>query len=234
LPNCQKEPTSDKLVRQALNYALDRQRITDSIWQGLAKPEALPWSSSSPAYDASKNTAYAFDLEKAQALLNQAGVSNLAFDISWTTAVPDYAKAAQIYQADLAKLGITTTLKPLEGPVYFAALQGLTYTGLMFSGGLNGHLAPGSMILGPFYGPTVNNSGFTDDGYTQLANAVLTAVDPDKQNVLYAQLNDYYLDQSWVMPISQNPPHMIARTSVQGLRYDGREALLLQDVSIAA
>ena len=131
LPNCKKELTSDKRVRQALNYALDRQRITDSVWQGLAKPEALPWSSTSPAYEASKNTAYAFDLDKARALLTSAGVSNAQLDISWPTSVPDYAKVAQIYQADLAKIGVVTTLKPLEPPAYAAALQGFTYGGVM-------------------------------------------------------------------------------------------------------
>ena len=67
----------------------------------------------------------------------------------------------------------------------------------------------------------------------ECANKVLAETDSAKQKTLYAQLNDYYLDQSWVIPVSQNPPHLIARSNVRGLRYDGREGLVLQDISLA-
>ena len=66
-------PTDNKLVRQALSYALDRKRIVDTIFSGSGTPEALPWETNSLAYDAAKNNAYGFDLEKAKSLLSQAG-----------------------------------------------------------------------------------------------------------------------------------------------------------------
>jgi peptide/nickel transport system substrate-binding protein len=229
LPNCKQAPTNNKLVRQALSYAIDRQRITATIWKGLATPEALPWSPSSPAYDAAKNKAYAFDLDRSKALLAQAGVSNLELDLAWSTAASDHRDVAQIYQADLAKIGITTTLKPLEPATYAAQRNANTYN-LLIAGGLNGHLLPGALILGPYYGPQVNYSGFTDDEYVQLSNRVLAATEPALQTSLYAQLNDYYLDQAWVIPVSQNPPHLVARANVRGLRYDGREGIPLTDL----
>jgi peptide/nickel transport system substrate-binding protein len=233
LPNCTRPPTNDKLVRQALNYALDRQRISSSIWHGLAAPEALPWSPLSPAFDAAKNEAYGFDLGKARHLLEQAGVSDLQFDISWPSTVPDHRSVAQIYQADLAKIGVATTLKPLEPAATSASYRDKSYSGLIMGSGLNGHLLPGAMILGPFYGPQTNFSGFTDDAYARLSDKMLAATDSSVQQLLYAQLNDYYLDQSWVLPVSQNPPHLIARANVQGLRYQGRESVPLADLWLA-
>jgi ABC-type transport system substrate-binding protein len=66
-----------------------------------------------------------------------------------------------------------------------------------------------------------------------LFNQVLTETDPAKQTSLYNQLNDYILDQSWTMPVMQNPPHLAARSNVRGLRYDAHEALAIADVWLA-
>jgi peptide/nickel transport system substrate-binding protein len=233
LPNCKRTPTDNKWVRQALNYALDRQRIASTIWQGLAIAETLPWSPSSPAYDPVGASAYGFDLDRASALLARAGVTNAQLDITFSAATPDHATVAQMYQADLAKIGVATTLTPADPAHFVSELQTVGYDGLMISGGLNGHLLPGALILGPYYGPRVNYSGFGDDAYDALSSEVLAATDATRQHALYAQLNNYYLDQSWVLPVSQDPPHLIAQARVRGLRYDGREAIPLQDLWLA-
>src|SRR5262249_13477106 len=89
---------SDKRVRQAMNYAFDRQRVASSVLQGLVGGAiALPWPQNSPAFDASKNSTYAFDLNKAAALLKEAGVSHLETEITYSTAnfAGEYASTAQ-------------------------------------------------------------------------------------------------------------------------------------------
>ena len=87
-PNVKFKPLDDKRVRQALNYALDRKRIADTVLLGLVGPENLPWPANSPAYEPAKNNVYAFDLDKAKALLTQAGVSNLALDFVYAPTLP--------------------------------------------------------------------------------------------------------------------------------------------------
>ena len=77
-PNVTFKPLDDKRVRQALNYAIDRKRIADTVLLGLVGPEDLPWPTNSPAYEAAKNTHYAFDLDKAKSMLASAG-----FQFSW-------------------------------------------------------------------------------------------------------------------------------------------------------
>ena len=69
VPNTTVAPLDNKQVRQALNYAIDRQRILDQVLQGIGRTENLPWAPSSPAYEPDKNTRYAFDLDKARSLL---------------------------------------------------------------------------------------------------------------------------------------------------------------------
>ncbi|MBV9578408.1 MAG: ABC transporter substrate-binding protein, partial [Chloroflexi bacterium] len=56
--NTKQPPLDDKRVRQAFNYAMDRKRFTDTIMRGTADPIDLPWSATSPAYDATKNGVY--------------------------------------------------------------------------------------------------------------------------------------------------------------------------------
>src|SRR4029453_15406001 len=69
-------PLNNKTVRQAMNYALDRKRFTDSVMFGLGKVQSLPWLPGSPAFEQSHDTAYGYDLDKARSLLAEAGVGN--------------------------------------------------------------------------------------------------------------------------------------------------------------
>ena len=88
-------------------------------------------------------------------------------------------------------------------------------------------------MQGTLFGVDGNFAGFQDDAYLRLVNEVLLATDPGKQSVLYAQLNDYFLDQSWILPVTQAPPHLAAQANVDGLGYDAHEALVLSDVWLA-
>jgi peptide/nickel transport system substrate-binding protein len=231
--NCSRAPTDNRVVRQALNYAIDRRRMADVIWHGLAEPRALPWSTTSPAYDAAKNASFGFDLVKAQSMLAQSGVPNFHLDLSWPATTPDYPTLAQIYQADLAKIGVDATLKPLEPAVFNKTRNDNAWQGLQFGGSVLGHLRPASQLSGGNYGPDLNYSHFKDDAYNQLASELTTEIDPDRQRLLYRQLNDYWLDQSFVMVLLQNPEHHVARVGVNGLRYDGNLSLVLPDVWLA-
>ncbi|HEU0166328.1 MAG TPA: ABC transporter substrate-binding protein, partial [Chloroflexota bacterium] len=112
-------PFDKKELRQALNYAIDRKRFVDTIEGGVGEPEALPWLAASPAYDATKKNAYTFDLAKAKSLLQQAGVTSLEMDFlpnPPSTAQPD--GFGQIYQADLAQIGIKLNIKELDNATW--------------------------------------------------------------------------------------------------------------------
>ncbi len=68
------QPTrfADVRVRQAMSYLTDLERIVNEIMQGYAEPAVSPFNPRSPQHDQSL-TPYAFNLEKAQALLAEAG-----------------------------------------------------------------------------------------------------------------------------------------------------------------
>ena len=76
-------PTTNKLFRQALNAAIDRKRWTDTILLGYGTPKTLPLAPPNPGYDATRDQAFSFDLDKAKSLLQQSGVGTPPLEVIW-------------------------------------------------------------------------------------------------------------------------------------------------------
>jgi peptide/nickel transport system substrate-binding protein len=219
-------PTDNKQVRQAINYAIDRKRFAETILKGFGgDPQDLPWSPVSPAWDASKNAVYTFDLDKARSLLDESGVSDLHFDIAWATAgfSSEYASLAAILQSDFASIGIKTDLKPQDNTVFTAAGNGRTptYNGVRLSAGAFANLAEASsqFTLSRTYGYLSNLAGFYDDRFKALVESASTEPDANQRRVLYGEINDFLLDAAYSMAICPYPDMLIMRNNVRGLGY---------------
>ena len=108
-------PFRDKRVRQAMNYAVDREAIVKSILggHGTTLPGPL-WPGWLGQTDDVKP--YAYDPERAKALLREAGYPD-GFSFKWSITQGVFVKDSEIAQAvasQLAKVGINATLQPLE------------------------------------------------------------------------------------------------------------------------
>jgi peptide/nickel transport system substrate-binding protein len=210
-------PFDNKIVRQALNWAFDRQRFVDTATYGAAVPLSLMWLQGSPAYDAAKNSTYTFDLDKAKSLLQTAGVTGLQMDCLYTAST-EANIATQMYQADLAKLGITLSIKVLESAAWLDQVNNRKYVGSYWSGASYGQLSPGSTFGGTkAWDPNNNNEGFKSDAYSQLVTAAGTETDPARQKQIYAQLNDLILDESFAPIVASSPGVMMTTTKVHGM-----------------
>ncbi|MBI4494953.1 MAG: ABC transporter substrate-binding protein [Chloroflexi bacterium] len=108
-------PFRDKRIRQAMNYAVDREPVVKSILggRGAVMPGPL-WSGWLGQTDDVKS--YPYDPEKAKALLKEAGYPD-GFSFTWTVTQGVYPKDIEIAQAvasQMAKVGIKATIQPLE------------------------------------------------------------------------------------------------------------------------
>nr|MDA8219361.1 ABC transporter substrate-binding protein [Dehalococcoidales bacterium] len=113
-------PFANKKVRQAMNYAIDRERIAKQVLSGTVEYTCLHWPRGSWAYFADLEGKYKYDLEKAKALLAEAGFAN-GFDTNFLCsqkANPPLLGIAQIVQADLAKLKINAKIEDVEATIY--------------------------------------------------------------------------------------------------------------------
>ena len=205
-PNVTFKPLDDKRVRQALNYAIDRKRIVDNVILGEGTPMSTPWRSNSPAFDPAKQDAYAFDLDKARALLADAGVSNLSLEMLVAAGVDEYATMAQIYQNDLAKIGVTLTITPLASAQRLDKMQHQTYNGMYASNDTWATMEPVSFFTSSsIAGVKKNNAGYYDDQYTALVNAIAAEPDVNKRKALYPPLNDFCSTNRSTCPLPAIP-----------------------------
>lgn len=131
--NTTAKPFDNVLVRQALNYAIDKQHIIQLLnGRGTVANQVLP--PLMPGYDKSY-TGYGYDPDKAKALLTQAGFPN-GFETSIECiSVDPQPKLCESFQADLAKVGIKLTINSLAAPNVIDD-AGNGKTPLTWSGGL--------------------------------------------------------------------------------------------------
>ena len=106
------EILSNKLVRQAIAYAINKQDIIDAALegQGTAANTMVPASIQGHAADIK---GYEYDVEKAKALLAEAGYAD-GFEIELTYITGSYDIQAQIIQAQLKEIGIDVKLDGKE------------------------------------------------------------------------------------------------------------------------
>jgi ABC-type transport system substrate-binding protein len=108
-------PLRDKRVRQAMNYAVNREAIVRSILGGRGTPLPGPLSPGWLGYTDDVKP-YPHDPERARALLAEAGYAD-GFAFDWTITDGVYVKDAQIAQAvagQLAQVGIKANLQVRE------------------------------------------------------------------------------------------------------------------------
>ena len=67
---------ADVRVRQAINYAFDRDAIVKQAYGGAGTSTAQLFSTDSSAYDEALNGKYTYDVAKAKQLLAEAGYAN--------------------------------------------------------------------------------------------------------------------------------------------------------------
>jgi glutathione transport system substrate-binding protein len=116
--NTQLPPLDNVKVRQALNFATDRQGLVNALLRGYGTPANSPLAPTNPNYDASLNT-YPYDPAKAKALLAEAGLPN-GFTFSVAVQERD-AAIAQALQGMWSKIGVTLEIRKQEGGVWTKA-----------------------------------------------------------------------------------------------------------------
>ncbi|MCC6852695.1 MAG: hypothetical protein IT502_10345 [Rubrivivax sp.] len=119
--NLTRKPLNELKVRQALFHAIDRRRIVQDVYQGLADTakNAIPTQFKS-LHDPSVNydTLYAYDPVRAGKLLDEAGYplkDGKRFALELTViSVPPYDAVAKVVQAQWAAIGVDVKLSALD------------------------------------------------------------------------------------------------------------------------
>ncbi len=112
--NNKKPPFNDVRVRRAMAHAIDRQAIIDGAMFGLGTPIGTHFAPHHPAYVKDLINTYPYDLDKAKALLAEAGFPN-GFKATIKLPPPSYARrGGEVVAAQLRKIGIDLEIIPVE------------------------------------------------------------------------------------------------------------------------
>jgi peptide/nickel transport system substrate-binding protein len=116
--NCSKEPFADKRIRQALNYAVNKEAIVEHVLDGAGRVSDAPISPVISGYVPIKT--YEHSVEKAKALLTEAGFPE-GFETTLHSPSGRYDKdgsLATAVAADLLKVGVKAKIKLMDWETY--------------------------------------------------------------------------------------------------------------------
>jgi len=231
-----KPPFNDKRVRQALNYAIDRDSLAKDILQGTAAPLTQAAPEANFGYSKANDT-YRYDPQLAKKLLTEAGFANgftmrLSFPTSGSgNMVPIPMNEALL--ADLAKVGITVKLEPIE----WAAMLQDFFVGKIPGGAEAINISLSYQQEGfwaSWYGTgsSLNAGKFSNAKVDSLFAKAKTITDPTERGAVYAEAAKIITEEAaWLFVVSDLNPRATA-PSVKGFEMPKSWFVDLTGVSV--
>ncbi|NHA05975.1 ABC transporter substrate-binding protein [Mucilaginibacter sp. HC2] len=229
-----KSPLKILKVRQAINYAIDRQKMMKYLRNSMGTPgyegfipEGMPGFS--------KNVkGYTYDPEKARQLLAEAGFpdgKNLP-EISLATTV-GYRSLIEYVQGQLDRIGIKTNVEITQG----ASLRELvSKNGInFFYGQWIADYPDGENYLSVFYsknkipfGP--NYTGFNNKKFDALFEQTYHEKNDTARYALYQQMDGLVMEQSPVVVLYYDKLVNLYQNNISGYSLNGQNLLVLKRV----
>ncbi len=191
--NTTKKPFDDVRVRQAMNYAIDKDQLVKVVFNGYATVMTAPIPATAFGY--AEQPAYSYDPEKAKQLLADAGYAD-GFSFTVLTFTGDeYRTAGQVLQQMFSQVGLKMTLdqkergalvdqifKPVdENPTEAALVGASASTG-------DADLALTFSFAKQSFPPAANDwSFYTDDRVETLLQQGRATGDPQARSTAYAE-----------------------------------------------
>lgn len=181
-PNWEKgHPTSNLDLRQAIAWAIDRQRIVDTVYKGYGAPESTVPSYGSAYYDAALGSTYGrhgnVKLAKRYATKAARELSQ-PLQVVWDDADPSLQQVAELLQENWAAIGIQSNLQQLNGAAALGALSEGRYDVYLLSIAIVPATSQAPLLYLP--GSGVNFNHVDDPDLTRWSNAALHAVTADE------------------------------------------------------
>ena len=217
--HCQHEPFRNPLVRQALNYAIDKQALVRVILGGLGRVMDSPVASVITGYSVVQAGGWPYDVAKAKTLLAQAGFPKGFETTMWLSNSTELMRLSEMLQQMLAKVGVTVHLQAME----LGTLMAIRFKPIdqnqtqMNLNGWSSATGDADWALRPIFDshawpPTFNNIAFYKNPQVDaLLAAGLATADQAKRNKIYAEASQI---------IWNDAPHLFLYTpqTLAGLR----------------
>ncbi len=213
-------PFKDKLVRQAVGFAINRDDIIKSAFFGRgAAMNGVPLSSSSPYYDKTYGEYYRYDPAHAKALLAQAGLANgFSCTLLATAQYSMHQSTAEVIQQNLAAIGVQVKLAlpdwatrvALGNRGQFEFSVGGTAADFIDPDGLTNVL---DLALSPSY---IRSIGFTVPELHDLLDQGRAWFDPAERTAIYTKVQQLGVEEAPIIGLCYRAQGYAMTSNVQG------------------
>ncbi|CAI8998231.1 dipeptide ABC transporter periplasmic binding protein [Pseudomonas sp. IT-P12] len=217
-------PMSQLKVRQAMDMAVNKQQIIDSVYQGAGQlaVNAMPptqWSYDTTIKDAK------YDPEKAKELLKEAGVKEGTEIVLWAMPVqrpynPNAKLMAEMLQSDWKKIGLNVKIQSYEWGEYIKRSKG-GENGAMLIGWSGDNGDPDNWLNVLFGCDSLAGNNFSkwcDKKFDDIVKQAKRTSDQAKRTELYKQAQHVLKDAVPMTPIAHSTVFQPMRTNVQDFK----------------
>ena len=211
---------ADRRIRQAMLLAVDRQAISDKLFDGKQPVAHGGISTLDPMYSPAARQ-YGYDPQAARALLDQAGFASLkngvrqnaagerlSIELSTTAGNRVRELVAQVIQSQLRLVGIEVRIKAEPPRIFFEAMGRRTFGGLGMYAWVQ---QPGSVPRSSLHSKEIPSAanGWSGQNYTSYANpemdktldAAERELDEGKRRALFAEIQSLVADDLPSLPL---------------------------------
>ena len=214
------EPLSNMKVRQAINYAVNKQEIIQGVFNGYATEL---YSNFSPVmavyYNDELSDVYTTDIEKAEQLMAEAGYAD-GFDL--TIRVPGNYQAhvdtAQILMQQLEKIDIRVSIETIEWATWLDEVYGKAeYQGTVI--GFTGKLDPNDVLIRFVSTYPRNFTKYNNPVYDQLIADAAIELDETKRIEMYKECQRIITEEAVSVYICDPNLTMASKKELKGYTF---------------
>jgi peptide/nickel transport system substrate-binding protein len=215
--NGKDNPLSNEKVRQAMNYAVNKDAIIQVVTHNVGSKMTSFMSSATPLHTGDQPL-YPYDLDKAKSLMKEAGFEN-GFDTSVLVLAgnQDEIGIATALQQMWGQIGIKLELQQVDNPTRTQQYRDGTFT--MREAAWTDDIADPNEIASYFvYSPTIDalHSGWKNEEADKLFEASQKEIDPKKRAEQYARMQEIYNASGPIVPLYETPYPVALSKKVHG------------------
>jgi peptide/nickel transport system substrate-binding protein len=210
-------PLANPKVRQAMNYALNKQAIVQIVTHGVGTQQTSYMSTATPLHTGDKPL-YPYDIAKAKALMKEAG-----FEKGFSTSLlvlagnQDQLSVSTAAQQMWSQIGIKLELQQVDNPTLTKQYREGTF--MMRNAAWTDDIADPSEISSYFvYSKTIDalHTGWKNEEADALFEASQKEMDPKKRAEQYAKMQEIYNTTGPTVPLFETPYPVALNKRVHG------------------
>jgi len=232
--NMTKAPFDDKRVRQAINYAIDKEQMVESVYNGVGLYADGPIGPAVLGYD-SELEGYEYDPEKAKELLEEAGYPDGFETKIWTNDSEARQDVAENVQSQLSEVGIDVEIELLEWGAYLEATeQGdhdmfvLGWSNMTGDGDYNQYF----VFHSDAHGAEGNRTFYENEKVDELIEGARKESDEDKRIKIYHELQQIEKEDAPLIYVRHLEHVAAVHKSVENFQIHPSNIMMLDDITI--